>query len=155
MTDILDLSNWTVLDAKHGDELIIEAEYTRYPDACPKCNSSIYKHGTKTVAYRDAPVRGKPVVIHAILRRFRCRDCRFTFTQPTNAMHPEMRMTWRFDFHIVKLRLLIEIEGSPWSGGRGGKLSNKAWSLDRYDHAEEMGYKIERFHPDSILSGYV
>ncbi|HHP8160794.1 TPA: hypothetical protein ACSISM_003814 [Acinetobacter baumannii] len=62
---------------------------------------------------------------------------------------------WRFDFHIVKLRLLIEIEGGPWSGGRGGKLSNKAWSLDRYDHAEEMGYKIERFHPDSILSGYV
>lgn len=100
MTDILDLSNWTVLDAKHGDELIIEAEYTRYPDACPKCNSSIYKHGTKTVAYRDAPVRGKPVVIHAILRRFRCRDCRFTFTQPTNAMHPEMRMTWRCVEHI-------------------------------------------------------
>ncbi|AJT61369.1 hypothetical protein FDG83_gp53 [Acinetobacter phage YMC11/11/R3177] len=40
-------------------------------------------------------------------------------------------------------------------GGRGGKLANKAWSLDRYDQAEEMGYKIERFHPDSILSGYV
>lgn len=62
---------------------------------------------------------------------------------------------WRFDFHIVKLRLLIEIEGGPWSGGRGGKLSKKAWSLDRYDLAEEMGYKIERFHPDSVLSGYV
>ncbi len=49
---------------------------------------------------------------------------------------------WRFDFHIVKLRLLIEIEGGPWSGGRRGKLANKAWSMDRY-------------HPDSILSGYV
>ncbi|CAI6143638.1 TPA: hypothetical protein ACHJ7A_003645 [Acinetobacter baumannii] len=69
--------------------------------------------------------------------------------QPIHTKH------WRFDFHIVKLRLLIEIEGGPWSGGRGGKLSNKAWSLNRYDHAEEMGYKIERFHPDSILSGYV
>ncbi|MFA3631001.1 hypothetical protein KWF26_16875 [Acinetobacter baumannii] len=69
--------------------------------------------------------------------------------QPIHTKH------WRFDFHIVKLRLLIEIEGGPWSGGRGGKLSNKAWSLDRYDQAEEMGYKIERFHPDSILSGYV
>ncbi|EHU1259125.1 hypothetical protein A1E07_RS06985 [Acinetobacter baumannii] len=69
--------------------------------------------------------------------------------QPIHTKH------WRFDFHIVKLRLLIEIEGGPWSGGRGGKLSNKAWNLDRYDLAEEMGYKIERFHPDSILSGYV
>lgn len=69
--------------------------------------------------------------------------------QPIHTKH------WRFDFHIVKLRLLIEIEGGPWSGGRGGKLSNKAWSLDRYDQTEELGYKIERFHPDSILSGYV
>ncbi len=69
--------------------------------------------------------------------------------QPIHTKH------WRFDFHIVKLRLLIEIEGGPWSGGRGGKLANKAWSLDRYDQAEQMGYKIERFHPDSILSGYV
>lgn len=69
--------------------------------------------------------------------------------QPIHTKH------WRFDFHIVRLRLLIEIEGGPWSGGRGGKLANKAWSLDRYDQAEELGYKIERFHPDAILSGYV
>ncbi|EQB3085742.1 hypothetical protein ACYIS3_001398 [Acinetobacter baumannii] len=62
---------------------------------------------------------------------------------------------WRFDFHLIEHRILVEIAGGPWSGGRGGKLANKAWSLDRYDQAEEMGYKIERFHPDSILSGYV
>ena len=62
---------------------------------------------------------------------------------------------WRFDFHIVKLRLLIEIEGGSWSGGRSGKLANKAWSVYRYDQTEELGYKIERFHPDQILSGYV
>ncbi|NUF24199.1 hypothetical protein HUN23_15655 [Acinetobacter oleivorans] len=69
--------------------------------------------------------------------------------QPIHTKH------WRFDFHIVKLRLLIEIEGGPWSGGRGGKLANKAWSLDRYDLSEEMGYRIERFHPDVVLSGHV
>lgn len=68
--------------------------------------------------------------------------------QPIHTKH------WRFDFHIVKLRLLIEIEGGPWSGGRSGKLSNKAWSLDRYDQVEELGFKIERLHPDAVLSGY-
>lgn len=62
---------------------------------------------------------------------------------------------WRFDFHIVKLRLLIEIEGGSWSGGRSRMLANKAWSVDRYGQTEELGYKIERFHPDQILSGYV
>jgi len=56
---------------------------------------------------------------------------------------------WRFDFHIVKLRLLIEIEGGPWSGGRRGKLANKAWSMDRYDHAEEMGYNVVRLESAS------
>ena len=61
---------------------------------------------------------------------------------------------WRFDFHIVKLRLLIEIAGGPWSGGRGGKLAMKAWSLDRYDVAEEMGYTFVRLEPHQIESGY-
>ena len=59
---------------------------------------------------------------------------------------------WRFDFHVVKLRLLIEIEGGPWSGGRGGNKVANAFS--KYDLAEDMGYKIERFHPDRIQSGY-
>ena len=51
---------------------------------------------------------------------------------------------WRFDFYIVKLRLLVEIAGSPWSVGRGGKLANKAWSLDRYNDAEAMGFTVVR-----------
>ena len=61
---------------------------------------------------------------------------------------------WRFDFHIVKLRLLIEIAGGPWSGGRGGKLAMKAWNFDRYDIAEEMGYIFVRLEPHQIESGY-
>lgn len=37
--------------------------------------------------------------------------------------------------------------------GRGGKkIAN---SFNKYDLAEDMGYKIERFHPDSIFSGHV
>lgn len=58
---------------------------------------------------------------------------------------------WRFDFHIIGKQLLIEISGGPWSGGRGGKLAKKAWSLDRYDHAEEMGYFIKRFEPHEVF----
>lgn len=53
----------------------------------------------------------------------------------------------------MRLNLLIEIEGSPWAVGRGGKKVANAFS--KYDLAEEMGYKIERFHPDQIHSSYV
>ncbi|OTG88913.1 hypothetical protein [Acinetobacter sp. ANC 3813] len=51
---------------------------------------------------------------------------------------------WRFDFHLIEHRILVEISGGPWSGGRGGKLANKAWSLDRYDDAAEMGFTVVR-----------
>lgn len=59
---------------------------------------------------------------------------------------------WRFDFYIVKLNLLIEIAGSPWSVGRGGKKIANAFC--KYDVAEEMGYKFARLEPHQIESGY-
>jgi len=65
----------------------------------------------------------------------------------------ESTRNWRFDFYIVKLNLLIEIVGSPWATGRGGKKIANAFS--KYDLAEDMGYKIERFHPDQIICGYI
>ena len=65
----------------------------------------------------------------------------------------EPTKNWRFDFYIVRLRLLIEIAGSPWSIGRGGrKIAN---AFNKYDLAEDMGYRHIRFEPDHIESGYV
>ena len=65
----------------------------------------------------------------------------------------ESTRNWRFDFYIVKLNLLIEIVGSPWSVGRcGKKIAN---SFNKYDLAEDMGYKIERFDPHTVESGQV
>jgi len=64
----------------------------------------------------------------------------------------ESTKNWRFDFYIVKLNLLIEIVGSPWSVGRGGrKIANV---FNKYDLAEDMGYRIERLEPHQIESGY-
>jgi len=64
----------------------------------------------------------------------------------------ESTKNWRFDFYIVKLGLLIEIAGSPWSVGRGGrKIAN---SLCKHDLALDKGYKFERLEPHQIESGY-
>ena len=60
---------------------------------------------------------------------------------------------WRFDLHLVGYLTLIEIAGGPWSGGRKGKLATKAWSMDRYDHAEEMGYRYQRLEVNDINMG--
>ncbi|WP_026055627.1 hypothetical protein [Acinetobacter calcoaceticus] len=59
---------------------------------------------------------------------------------------------WRFDFYIVKLNVLIEIAGSPWAVGRGGrKIANV---LCKYDLAIDRGYLFERLEPHQIESGY-
>lgn len=60
---------------------------------------------------------------------------------------------WRFDLHLIEYRMLIEIAGGPWSGGCKGKLATKAWSIDRYDHAEDMGYRYQRFEANDINMG--
>lgn len=44
----------------------------------------------------------------------------------------------------------MEISGGPWSGGRKGKLKNKAWSIDRYDVAADMGYTVVRIESAPI-----
>ena len=64
----------------------------------------------------------------------------------------ESTKNWRFDFYIVKLNLLIEIAGSPWSVGRSGKKIANAFY--KYDDAEEMGYTFVRLEPHQIESGY-
>ena len=64
----------------------------------------------------------------------------------------ESTKNWRFDFYIVKLNLLIEIAGSSWSVGRGGKKIANAFN--KYDLAEDMGFTFLRFEPHHIESGY-
>ncbi|RSO00921.1 hypothetical protein [Acinetobacter pittii] len=64
----------------------------------------------------------------------------------------ESTKNWRFDFYIVKLNLLIEIAGSPWAVGRGGrKIAN---AVGKYDLALDKGYVFERLEPHQIESGY-
>lgn len=64
----------------------------------------------------------------------------------------ESTKNWRFDFYIVRLNLLIEIAGSSWAVGRGGKKVANAFN--KYNVAEELGYQYIRFDPCHIESGY-
>lgn len=64
----------------------------------------------------------------------------------------ESTKNWRFDFYVVRLNLLIEIAGSPWAVGRGGKkVANSLW---KHDSAIDAGFKFVRFEPCQIESGF-
>lgn len=96
MTDTLSLPNWSVLSTTESDDTIIHAEYLIQPDKCSKCGSDqLYKHGTKSVVYRDIPHKMKPTVIQAELRRYKCRTCKATFLQEVTGIYPDTRMTER------------------------------------------------------------
>ncbi|WP_225761642.1 hypothetical protein [Acinetobacter sp. Marseille-P8610] len=49
---------------------------------------------------------------------------------------------WRFDFHLIEYRILVEIAGGPWSAGR--KRKQFSHDADREYTAYEMGFTIVR-----------
>lgn len=98
MTDILDLPDWKVIDSNQvGSNYQIEAEYTKPLEACTKCGviGRLYRHGTKPVTYRDAPIRGCHVQILVRVQRYKCRDCGGTCLQLLDGIRHDRRMTER------------------------------------------------------------
>ena len=49
---------------------------------------------------------------------------------------------WRFDFHLIEYRILVEIAGGPWSAGR--KRKQISHDADREHTAYKMGFTIVR-----------
>lgn len=98
MTNALMLQGWDVTGIKVvGNVQEATATYNSLLDACPKCGSvgRLYRHGAKTIDYRDAPAFGKQFVIRCRVQRWRCRDCGETSMQPLPDMDVKRRMTRR------------------------------------------------------------
>jgi transposase len=103
MANILHLEHWQVTDVQNAAQaLVVEAFYDQVPEACPKCGvvGGFYKHGKKLTDFRDAPVRGKPVIIRCDRQRYRCQECMETFLQPLPEIDDNRRMTKRLVEYI-------------------------------------------------------
>lgn len=99
------LKDWTVLAMRRsGNVMHVEAEYDILPESCPLCGvvGRLYKHGAKVIPYKDAPAFGKPLVILAKVKRFRCRECGGTFMQTLPDMHPKRQVTNRLTDHLIE-----------------------------------------------------
>lgn len=98
MADFLYLPGWEVTKVTAvARQYHAEAAYSIEPKSCPKCGTvgHLYKHGTKPTSIRDAPVRGRQVIIELDRRRYRCRSCAATFLQPIPDLDDQRRMTTR------------------------------------------------------------
>jgi transposase len=89
----LELISWT-RKTESGNEAF--AKKVSAFEVCPKCaNPSSSVYDTRFVKLRDAPVRGKGVVLKVQKRRFYCKHCRKPFTEPLAGVGKGRRTTDR------------------------------------------------------------
>jgi len=105
------LPNWKVQEVTTaGPKYVITAEFLLKPDQCPKCTQRkprVYGHGSRTINYLDKPLWGKPVLLKALLRRYKCRECDRTFVAEPGGVDSVRRMTKRCTEFIIEQSLKI------------------------------------------------
>jgi very-short-patch-repair endonuclease len=60
---------------------------------------------------------------------------------------------WRADFHIMGKKILVEVEGGVWNGGRHTRGKGYIGDMEKYNAAVVMGYQVLRFSTDQVKSG--
>jgi very-short-patch-repair endonuclease len=68
--------------------------------------------------------------------------------------HPSRK--WRADFTIEPIlpaRVLVEVEGGAWTGGRHVTGSGFNKDLEKYNTAAELGYTVLRFSTAMVNDG--
>ena len=66
--------------------------------------------------------------------------------------HPDRK--WRADFHIVGHKLLVEVEGGIWSGGRHTRGKGYIGDMEKYNAAVGLGYRVLLFSTEQVKSGF-
>jgi len=65
--------------------------------------------------------------------------------------HPKRQ--WRADFHILETKILVEVEGGIWTGGRHTRGKGFIHDIEKYNAATVLGYQILRFSTEQVKSG--
>ncbi|MDO7434570.1 DUF559 domain-containing protein [Acinetobacter baumannii] len=65
--------------------------------------------------------------------------------------HPKRK--WRADFLITGTKILVEVEGGIWSGGRHTRGKGYLGDMQKYNEAAMMGFKVLRFSTEQVKAG--
>lgn len=60
---------------------------------------------------------------------------------------------WRADFLISDTKILIEVEGGIWSGGRHTRGTGYIGDMEKYNAAAVLGFQVLRFSTQQVKSG--
>ena len=63
--------------------------------------------------------------------------------------HPVRR--WRADYAILRYKILLEVEGGIYIGGRHTRGVGFKNDMDKYNSATSMGYSVLRVTPSDLM----
>jgi very-short-patch-repair endonuclease len=104
------------------------------------------KRGSKRPKVKDEKV---PNAFEAKLA-MELRTLKINFEQEYQ-FHPKRK--WRADFHLMGKKILVEVEGGIWSGGRHTRGKGYIGDMEKYNAAVMMGYQVIRFSTEQVKSG--
>ena len=112
----------------------------------------LYGGGRKTATKRKNKVKGVKVesVGEAALIQ-QLKTLKIEFEQEFQ-FHTSRK--WRADLHIKNTKLLIEVEGGIWSGGRHTRGKGYLGDMEKYNAATMMGFQVLRFSTEQVTSGF-
>lgn len=87
---------------------------------------------------RQSKTERYPLVLPVLasIARDACSEYRF---------HPDRK--WRADFAIPSAKILIEIDGGVWSGGRHTRGAGFLGDMEKLTSAAVLGYRVLRYAP--------
>jgi very-short-patch-repair endonuclease len=65
----------------------------------------------------------------------------------------EIGRKWRADFALLESRILIEVDGGTWNGGRHTRGSGFEQDCYKVNQATLMGWRVLRFTCAMVISG--
>jgi very-short-patch-repair endonuclease len=111
----------------------------------------LYSKGRKTAAKSKRQPRGAKVEsIGESLLATQLKALKIEFEQEFE-FHPKRK--WRADFHIVGKKILVEVEGGIWSGGRHTRGKGYIGDMEKYNSATALGYQVYRYSTEQVKSG--
>lgn len=120
------LAVWGVRETEDAIEVV--AQYAATEAACPHCGRPAWQvHQVHRQYKRDARLWGKQVWILIWKRRFRCRPCRYVFTEPDPACGRRRRTTGRLRATVAREAEDASVRTvSRWHGVSEG-LVQRSW----------------------------
>ena len=125
----LRLPGLRVLDGQElSDRIEIAVQYETDEATCPRCQKATWRvHQWLRQRKRDAQLWGKQVWLYLWKRRFRCRPCRYVFTEDDPACGRRRRTTRRLRSEVAHQAQEATVKAvSRWQGVSEG-LVQRSW----------------------------